>query len=125
MSLGELRSFPKALRLLKKSSLYRFSSQALQGADLLAQATDALVIEPDYFPKGALKPELYANKTEENQAAIQDWWGEYGDFKNHIPTTDAVLKAARDDGAEKIGIVGFCFGRLVVDLGQILSTQPA
>ena len=78
---------------------------------MLAQATDALIIQPDYFPNGAISWDLYKDKTEVNQAAIQEWWGKYGVFTAHIPSTNAVLKAARDDGAEKIGLVGFCFGK--------------
>ena len=80
---------------------------------MLAQATNALVIQPNYFPAGAIDYDLYFDKSEKNQAAVQAWWGKYvADFTTHIPITDAVLQAARDDGAKKLGIVGFCFGEL-------------
>lgn len=74
------------------------------------------MVEPDYFPDGVLDHETFANKTPENQAKIQAWWGKYGDFTLHIGSTEDALKTARDGGAKKTGIAGFCFGTKDNDL---------
>lgn len=64
--------------------LYRYSSQALQGADLLSGLTDALVVMPNFFGDDGLHADVFHNKTDENQARIQKWFATTGVFTDHI-----------------------------------------
>ncbi|KAG8905793.1 hypothetical protein FRB99_008218 [Tulasnella sp. 403] len=91
---------------------FGFNAQGIQGADILANLTNALVVIPDFFKGNAASHDLFPPKTDEDQAKIQDWFAKSGNFALHIDELDeAVEELRKSEGADvKIGSVGYCWG---------------
>lgn len=81
-----------------------------QGADLLADATKARVVMPDFFRGKPFPQEYYPPNTDEKKNALQSFFGEAGDFQARKPDLEAVAEELKKDGATKLGLMGFCWG---------------
>jgi len=90
--------------------IFGFWPTTKQGADILAEATKARVVMPDFFRGKPIAQEDYPPDTQEKKDAFQAFFGAQGNFQARKPDADAVADALRKDGASKIGIMGFCWG---------------
>ena len=81
-----------------------------QGADLMAEATKARIVMPDFFRGKPFPQEFYPPNTDEKKNALQAFFGAAGDFQARKPDLDAVADALKQDGATKLGLMGFCWG---------------
>lgn len=81
-----------------------------QGADIMADATKARIVMPDFFRGKPFPQEFYPPNTDEKKNALQSFFGAAGDFSARKPDLDAVAEALQKDGAEKLGLMGFCWG---------------
>ncbi|GAK63557.1 dienelactone hydrolase family protein [Moesziomyces antarcticus] len=81
-----------------------------QGVDVLAEATKARVVLPDFFRGKPFPQEYYPPNTDEKKQALQDFFGAAGDFQARKPDLDAVVADLQKDGASKLGLMGFCWG---------------
>ncbi|SPC66980.1 related to AIM2 - cytoplasmic protein involved in mitochondrial function or organization [Ustilago sp. UG-2017b] len=81
-----------------------------QGADLLAEATKARIVMPDFFRGKPIAQEDYPPKTEEKKQKFQNFFKSTGDFSARKPEVEAVADALKKDGAQKLGLMGFCWG---------------
>ncbi|PWZ00539.1 alpha/beta-hydrolase [Testicularia cyperi] len=81
-----------------------------QGADILAEATKARVVMPDFFRGKPFPQEYYPPNTKDKQEALQSFFGAAGDFSKRKPELEAVAAELKSNGAAKVGLVGFCWG---------------
>ena len=87
-----------------------FSNTCLQGADIVASSTQSLVIIPDYFRGTARTSEHIPIDTEEKKKAYMEWSAAIGDPLAHIEGSLALIAELKKDGAQKVGMVGYCWG---------------
>ncbi|SPO21908.1 related to AIM2 - cytoplasmic protein involved in mitochondrial function or organization [Ustilago trichophora] len=90
--------------------IFGFWPTTKQGADLLADATKARVVMPDFFRGKPFPQEYYPPNTDEKKNALQSFFGAAGDFSARKPDVEAVAEELKKDGAEKLGLMGFCWG---------------
>lgn len=81
-----------------------------QGADLLAEATKARVVMPDFFRGSPFPQEYYPPNTDEKKEALQKFFGGAGDFGARKPELEAIAEELKKNGAVKLGMVGHCWG---------------
>nr|CDI52577.1 dienelactone hydrolase [Melanopsichium pennsylvanicum 4] len=81
-----------------------------QGADLLADATKARIVMPDFFRGKPIAQEDYPPQTDEQKQAFQNFFGAAGDFTARKPELEAIAAELKQDGAQKLGVMGFCWG---------------
>lgn len=92
----------------------RFLPQTLQGADIISKSINGQVIIPDFFDGNTVKPEWFADQSEENQRKVQEWFGTTGNFLSHVSELHGVVDTvkAQNEGA-KVGAIGYCWGKSV------------
>lgn len=90
--------------------IFGFHNATKQGADVLADATKARVVMPDFFRGKPFPQEYYPPNTDEKKAAFQSFFGAAGDFGARKPDLEAVADELKKDGAAKLGLTGFCWG---------------
>ncbi|SJX61803.1 related to AIM2-cytoplasmic protein involved in mitochondrial function or organization [Sporisorium reilianum f. sp. reilianum] len=90
--------------------IFGFHNATKQGADLLADATKARVVMPDFFRGKPFPQESYPPNTDEKKAEFQAFFGAAGDFSARKPDLEAVADELKQAGAAKLGLVGFCWG---------------
>ncbi|TKY87114.1 hypothetical protein EX895_003791 [Sporisorium graminicola] len=90
--------------------IFGFHNATKQGADLLADATKARVVMPDFFRGKPYPQEQYPPNTDEKKAAFQNFFGNAGDFSARKPDLEAVAEELKKDGAAKLGVSGYCWG---------------
>jgi len=101
---------------------FGFSSQGAQGADILAEQADALIVIPDVFKGDQLTESDFAGD-EASKARVQKWFGSTGNFINHFEGIYALSAALKTDGYTKVGLIGFCWGGKVVTLAATDATK--
>ncbi|KIO26768.1 hypothetical protein M407DRAFT_197311 [Tulasnella calospora MUT 4182] len=94
-----------------------YSTQGLQGADILAQSVNARVVVPDflrgsYFDLAWMKPDASPEDKERMQQFRADKANPIK-YLEEVATVASSLKAA---GAKKVALVGFCWGGKVATL---------
>lgn len=87
-----------------------YSSQAIQGADILASSANAQVIVPDLLQGDFADHSWIPPDTPEKLQRWQGWYAERGNPLTYLEPMASVVDTLRDGGAKKIGLVGFCWG---------------
>ncbi|KAI1781534.1 alpha/beta-hydrolase [Hypoxylon cercidicola] len=93
--------------------IFGISPQALQGADRLSAALDALVIVPDFFEGVYAQPSWLPIDTEEKKAAFGKFRAERADVPRNVEKLIEVRKAAGDrwpSAGDRWGVFGLCWG---------------
>ncbi|KAJ1028610.1 hypothetical protein NDA16_001776 [Ustilago loliicola] len=90
--------------------IFGFWPTTQQGADLLADATKARVVMPDFFRGKPLTHDDYPPQTDAQKQKFQDFFKSAGDFSARKPDVEAAAEALKKDGATKLGLMGFCWG---------------
>ncbi|KAJ5771562.1 hypothetical protein N7520_002091 [Penicillium odoratum] len=107
--------------------IFGLSNQTLQGADLLAQRLNALVLVPDFFEGDALSHDTVPVDTEQKQKIIGDFLASKAD----IPRSVSVLVGAVEQYRTKFPLVtkwgafGLCWGGKVTALASGAETPFA
>ncbi|KAG8902711.1 hypothetical protein FRC01_009497, partial [Tulasnella sp. 417] len=100
--------FGQWLTLVFDPSYYK---QTVQGADLLAETVKAKVIMPDFFRDKPMDLNLYPPTTDEARKTIQTFFQVQGNFGDRIPELLDIAKGERNNGVEKLGLIGYCWGK--------------
>ncbi|KAG8902891.1 hypothetical protein FRC01_009435, partial [Tulasnella sp. 417] len=87
-----------------------YYKQTVQGADLLAETVKAKVIMPDFFRDKPMDLNLYPPTTDEARKTIQTFFQVQGNFGDRIPELLDIAKGERNNGVEKLGLIGYCWG---------------
>ncbi|KAI0180982.1 alpha/beta-hydrolase [Hypoxylon sp. FL1284] len=93
--------------------IFGFSPQALQGADRVSSALDALVIVPDFFEGTGAQPSWLPPDTDEKKAAFGKFRAERADVPQNVDTLLRVRRAAGDrwpSTGDRWGVFGLCWG---------------
>jgi len=101
--------------------IFGYSLPAQQGADILAERGNSLVVMPDFFRGKPFQTEAYDNPAspEAKGKMLQEFFGALGDFSKRLPELQSVAKQLRSEGATFIGAVGLCWGgRLCINAGE-------
>lgn len=77
---------------------------------MLAEATKARVIMPDFFRGKPFPQDFYPPNTDEKKNALQEFFGGAGDFGARKPELEAIAAELKKNGAAKLGMVGHCWG---------------
>ncbi|KAG8950515.1 hypothetical protein FRC00_007667 [Tulasnella sp. 408] len=93
-----------------------YSSQAIQGADILAWSANAHVIVPDLLQGDFADHSWIPPDTPEKLQRWQRWYAERGNPLTYLEPLASVADTLRNGGAQKIGLVGFCWGGKVATL---------
>ena len=89
----------------------RFKPQTQQGADILAEKLNAQIIMPDFFEPGEPWPvDQFPPKTDAEKAKLQEFFGGLANPQKAVEKAIAVGKALKSEGAEFVGIYGYCWG---------------
>ncbi|KDQ20450.1 hypothetical protein BOTBODRAFT_26457 [Botryobasidium botryosum FD-172 SS1] len=90
---------------------FGFSSQILQGADIISSNLNAKVIIPDILRGQAQDYSRYAAQTEEEKTAIHAWFRAFGDPNAHVPTVLGVARAIKSTNPNaRVGVLGLDWG---------------
>ena len=109
--------------------IFGFFSQTLQGADILANASDAKhnyrVFLPDMWDSEPAGITWYPPVTDDQKAKMGDWWGRKADFGKAVEKVSALLSALKESNPQitKWACVGYCFGGKVCALTSGEGTQ--
>ncbi|KAJ5690924.1 alpha/beta-hydrolase [Penicillium malachiteum] len=107
--------------------IFGLASQTIQGADLLAQQLNAVVLVPDFFQGDGLSHDIIPPDTEEKKTRM----GEFLAKKANIPENVKVLVGAIQDykarfpTVTKWGAFGLCWGGKVTALASGPDTEFA
>lgn len=112
---GELEAYVIGPKDSKKAivvvyDVFGYWPTTKQGADLLAEATKARVVMPDFFRGDPFPQEKFPTDSDEKKQSLQAFFGKQGNFQARKPELDAVAEALKKDGAAKVGVLGFCWG---------------
>ena len=95
------------------SDLRRYFPQTLQGADILAESMNAWVVMPDFVHGEAFPIEKFPAKTDEDKAALGNFFKTTGNPETKLPEISAVCEALKKEGYGKVGVLGYCWGKFV------------
>lgn len=92
--------------------IFGFSTQTLQGADILAAQTNSLVVVPDFFDGVAVSHDWLPADSEEKKAFVSDFMREKAAFPQNV---DLLLRVAsecktRFANARTWAAFGLCWG---------------
>ncbi|KAG8950516.1 hypothetical protein FRC00_007668 [Tulasnella sp. 408] len=99
-----------------------YSTQGLQGADILAQSVNARVVIPDflrgdYYDHAWLKPDLPSDLKER----MLQWRAERASPLQYLEEVATIANSLKAAGAKKVALIGFCWGGKVATLA---GTDP-
>ncbi|CAE6363749.1 unnamed protein product [Rhizoctonia solani] len=94
--------------------IFGYWPQTLQGADILAETLDALVIYPDFFDGQPWDSNNFPPKTDESKQKLQEFFGGIANVTERVKNVGELADQLRADGAKFVGTVGFCWGGKVV-----------
>ncbi|CAK7204858.1 hypothetical protein SEUCBS139899_007620 [Sporothrix eucalyptigena] len=98
--------------------IFALHQNTLQGVDHLASTYGCRVVLPDLFRGESWPVENMPPK--EGQAVLSAWVQARGNWEAQIrPALVAVVNKVKEEGAEKIGAYGFCFGAK-----KLVQAQP-
>ncbi|KAI0202770.1 Alpha/Beta hydrolase protein [Astrocystis sublimbata] len=100
--------------ILAAYDIFGFSSQILQGADILASADTEQAYQvymPDFFKGNPASMEWYPPTTEEQKAIVAEWFKE-AQWSIHKPKLPGILQEASkvNPNIRSWGIMGYCWG---------------
>jgi len=105
--------------------IFGYASQTLQGADILAKATGAQVLMPDFFGEGGeLTLDRLPPKNEEDKKALQNFFAGSASPPVTAPRLVELANVLKAEGVKKTGAVGYCWGAKVVNLSAIQEGSP-
>ena len=97
--------------------IFGFSSQTLQGADILATGgggggDDYLVVMPDFFEGATMQQEWFPTDTEEKKAKAQNFMAGPADISKAVPRAGKVMQELRVKypHMEDWSAIGYCWG---------------
>lgn len=101
--------------------IFGFSSQALQGADILAHADAEKpynVFVPDWFDGNPADINIFPAKTPEQKAQLAEFFKTTAAPQNTVDRLPKVMAVIKDKvkSFERWGVVGFCWGGKIVNL---------
>ncbi len=104
------RSFERCARTRSKRSELSSTSQ---GADLLAETLDAVVLMPDFL-EGGLPLDIHPPDTEEKKRILLDFMKNRADPPRHTANLLQVQKEAKErwPGVKGWGAYDFCWARM-------------
>jgi len=90
---------------------FGFSSQVLQGADIISSNLGAKVIMPDFFRGEVQDVNNFPPKTDEGRAALQSWFKTVAAFDKHVPDVQKIGRDIKSKNPDvKVGVLGLCWG---------------
>ncbi|ORY79524.1 dienelactone hydrolase [Protomyces lactucae-debilis] len=104
--------------------IFGFHPATQQGADLLAESLDALVVMPDFFHGKPVPQELYPPQTDEDKQKIQDFFAGPAEPSKNLKALSTFAKAAserfpaNEGESKKHAILGFCWGGKIAILAS-------
>lgn len=92
--------------------IFGYFPQTIQGADILAEALDALVVMPDLFEGEPCDYSIYPADNDEKKAKLQEFWKAKADFGKNQAAASQITRALKDEfkSVEKWAIIGLCWG---------------
>lgn len=91
--------------------IVRFKPQTQQGADILAEKLNVQIIMPDFFEPGEPWPtDKFPPKTDEEKTKLQEFFGGLANPQEAVAKAIEVAKSLKAEGAEFVGIYGYCWG---------------
>ncbi|KAG9004821.1 hypothetical protein FRB90_010683 [Tulasnella sp. 427] len=90
--------------------IFGFFNQTVQGADLIAETVQAKVIMPDFFRDQPMDIKLYPPTTDDAKKKISTFFQVQGNFGDRIPELLDLVKGEKNNGAQKVGLIGYCWG---------------
>ncbi|KAI5809802.1 hypothetical protein DFH27DRAFT_476827 [Peziza echinospora] len=95
--------------------IFGFYPQTLQGADILAQHLNAVVVLPDFFDGKPLSLSQFPPDTPEKKAAVGAFFENQADQGKAVARVKSVLKSLKSEesewkGVEKWAVIGYCWG---------------
>ncbi|KAF8422458.1 hypothetical protein EV426DRAFT_605842 [Tirmania nivea] len=100
--------------------IFGYFPQTLQGADILAEALDALVVMPDLFEGEPCDYNIYPADTDEKRMKFQAFWTTKADFGKNQAAIRQITGALKDEfkSVEKWAIIGYCWGGKMATLAS-------
>jgi len=97
---------------------FGYTSQTLQGADILAAGTGALVVMPDFMHGGYLDLSVIPPDTPEKKAALEAFATGAGEIPSKIASITSFAENIPTfyPSVKKQGTIGFCWGGKIVAL---------
>ncbi|KAH7340511.1 alpha/beta-hydrolase [Rhizoctonia solani] len=112
--------------------IFGYWPQTQQGADILAETLDALVIYPDFFDGKPWDNNDFPPKTDESKQKLQEFFGGVAKVEERVKNVGELADQLRADGAKFVGAIGFCWGAKVVTVAAstgkidgVASIHPA
>ncbi|KAF9650733.1 dienelactone hydrolase [Thelephora ganbajun] len=105
--------------------IFGYSSQTLQGADILAETIGAQVFMPDFFGEGnAFGLEKIPPRNERDRRDLQSFIGGIANPPAAAVKLVEFANVLKGEGFKKIGALGYCWGGKVVTLGALKESSP-
>ncbi|CUA72478.1 putative AIM2 family protein C30D10,14 [Schizosaccharomyces pombe 972h-] [Rhizoctonia solani] len=94
--------------------IFGYWPQTLQGADILAETLDALVIYPDFLDGQPWDHTDFPPKSDQSKKKFQEFLAGVASVTERVKNVGELADQLRADGAKFVGTVGFCWGAKVV-----------
>jgi dienelactone hydrolase len=91
--------------------IFGYFPQTQQGADIIASTLKTTVYMPDFFePDGPFPHDPFPPTTDEGKQALQNFFGGTANPPKNVEKLTDFGQALKREGAQKIGVYGFCWG---------------
>ncbi|PKI84675.1 carboxymethylenebutenolidase [Malassezia vespertilionis] len=94
--------------------IFGFWETTQQGADMLAAASKAKVVMPDFLRNKPWPIDAFPPRNDDESKRFNEWLETVGNVGNSVKEVLAISTALKEGGAERLGLYGFCWGGKVV-----------
>lgn len=96
--------------LLNIYDIFGFWDTTKQGADLLADSTKYKIVMPDFLRNHPWPIDAFPPRDEAEGKKFGEWLESIGNIGERVKDVEAVVKDLKANGAQKVGLYGFCWG---------------
>ncbi|ELU44470.1 DLH domain-containing protein [Rhizoctonia solani AG-1 IA] len=101
--------------------IFGYWPQTQQGADILAETLDALVIYPDFLDGKPWDANNFPPQTDEDKQKLQDFFGGVANVGERVKDVGDLADKLKADGAKFVGTIGFCWVSYQHRIGTVVT----